>query len=522
MPTGLCNLDSLEESARAIAQIIAEHAEWLYSLDKERESSPLRNTECDVGVQYGRLIFSCWGDAGARTWRVSRWEWTGEKLVLEIARKLGRESGRVELVPRASAALIAETVSEARLVRCLALARLAAAQVHRSKIEKARLSPGSRPGKPGRYARIVLLAGRERIAVTGIVAESKNQDIDSFLSHALIWFLRTRQAVRGPFVRSLWLVVSAQSAEALQRRIALLAEDLRSSIVLMEIDEPWANLRLLAERDLESFLAEPQQRLRISASDVVTESARGILNLDTNSIDRVRARHGETLRFNGLPFARVRRIMEDERVWFGLDRSRRKPLGEDTFREWDNMFADLSANRVAEQADKRHALYRALPEAWLESMLRRDVTKLDPGLIIAPLHAQFRTSYSPRSGSRPIDLLALREDGRLAVIELKVAEDIILTLQGAEYWMRVETHRRQGNIARARLFGDREIADEPPLVYLVGPTLRFHRAFSTLARCIRPEIEMYRFDINEDWRKGVRVMRRETSSINPDSLPMVI
>ncbi len=29
-----------------------------------------------------------------------------------------------------------------------------------------------------------------------------------------------------------------------------------------------------------------------------------------------------------------------------------------------------------------------------------------------------------------------------------------------------------------------------------------------LARCIAPEIEMYRFDINEDWRSGVRVARR--------------
>ena len=29
-----------------------------------------------------------------------------------------------------------------------------------------------------------------------------------------------------------------------------------------------------------------------------------------------------------------------------------------------------------------------------------------------------------------------------------------------------------------------------------------------LARCIASDIEIYRFDINEDWRSGVRVMRR--------------
>jgi hypothetical protein len=52
------------------------------------------------------------------------------------------------------------------------------------------------------------------------------------------------------------------------------------------------------------------------------------------------------------------------------------------------------------------------------------------------------------------------------------------------------------------------IADEPPLVYLVAPLLRFHRSFAALARAIRPEVEMYRFDLSEDWRAGVRVVRR--------------
>jgi len=58
------------------------------------------------------------------------------------------------------------------------------------------------------------------------------------------------------------------------------------------------------------------------------------------------------------------------------------------------------------------------------------------------------------------------------------------------------------------LFDDAPIADEVPLVYLAAPTLRFHRAFHTLASVIAPDIEIYRFDINEDWRAGVRVARR--------------
>ena len=37
-----------------------------------------------------------------------------------------------------------------------------------------------------------------------------------------------------------------------------------------------------------------------------------------------------------------------------------------------------------------------------------------------------------------MDLLALRQDGRLVVIELKVSEDREHVLQGADYWRRVE------------------------------------------------------------------------------------
>jgi hypothetical protein len=102
----------------------------------------------------------------------------------------------------------------------------------------------------------------------------------------------------------------------------------------------------------------------------------------------------------------------------------------------------------------------------------------------------------------------LRRDGRLVVIELKVSADREHVVQGVGYWQRVEAHRRRGHISRAKLFGDRVILDEPPLVYLVAPTLRVHPAFNTLAKLITREIEIYRFDINEDWRAGVRVMRR--------------
>ena len=150
--------------------------------------------------------------------------------------------------------------------------------------------------------------------------------------------------------------------------------------------------------------------------------------------------------------------------------------------------------------------FETYPEAAWDAMID---SHLKSALVVSQSFvAQFRTARGGVLGVRPVDLLALRRDGRLVVIELKVSEAREHVLQGVDYWQRVEAHRRRGHIARAKLFGDRRISNEAPLVYLVAPTLRVHPAFNTLARSIAPDIEIYRFDINEDWRAGVRVMRR--------------
>jgi hypothetical protein len=291
-------------------------------------------------------------------------------------------------------------------------------------------------------------------------------------------------------------------------RVALLRASLRDLIKVFTVDQDLSELapevslerRELWKKKVARFPPVPAANLTPLILDILKEAP--------DAIDVVHARQGETLRYFGLPFARIRSLLGTERVWFGIDGSHRQILEDVTFDAWMNLLNDLREYRSANAIDYRHALYRSASEAWLESLLRRDITKLDPGLIIAPLHAQFRTARGGKLGIRPIDMLALRQDGRLVVIELKVSEDREHVLQGADYWRRVEAHRRRGHINKAKLFGERQVRDEAPLVYLVAPTLRVHPSFQKLASCIDSEIEIYRFDINEDWRSGVRVMRR--------------
>jgi hypothetical protein len=508
----LASLASIKDAERRIRELVDAYGEWLCVQEgAQGAATPLQKGECDFRVSHGRLIFSCWNDEGALALRITGWEWTGAKLLLEATRRWATESLRVELIPRSGVEAMAATISATRRERCQHLAQLACASLPGAGIERACLSTGARRGQPGRYARIILRQSFERTAVTGTVAQSIRNEADAFVSSALIWFTRVSERARQPYLHKLWLIVEPDSVEALGERLALLRDELRRVISLYRIDAGWREIERAELPSLDELLETAPERFRRPVREALSESAARIRLLEPGAIDVVRSRRGETVRFHGLACARVRRLMNREHVWFGIEGARRRLLDESTRGEWRKLLLDLKEHRLASAPDKNHALYRAAPEAWLESLLRRDIRQLDPGLRLAPLHAQFRPTHA--GGARPIDLLALRRDGRLVVIELKVSEDREHVLQGADYWRRVEAHRRRGHISQAKIFGEAEISDEPPLVYLVAPTLRFHRAFNTLARAITPTIEIYRFELNEDWRAGVRVMRRETLNV---------
>jgi hypothetical protein len=502
----LTNSDDINGARRELAALLDAHGEWFCAERRDGVTIPLRQGEWELSAAHGRLHFAYWAERGLRTWRLLAWAWQDERLRMDVTRRMGAERATLELVPRASARAGVEAVRAARLRLCMQLAQLACASLPGAQVERVRLSMGARRTEPGRYARIILRPRGELLAVSGPVVTTAARDVDALLTSALLWWLRLQRQARFAGLRKLWLVVPRELTEATTHRLALLRAEVRRDISLYERDEAWQTLTPLNGPDLPQLCAAAPRSLKAPRVDLSATAAR-IVAFAPDAIDVVRARYGETLRYHGLAFARVRRTLGREHVWFGT--SARRLLTEDSWPELAKLLDELATHRCADAHDHRHALYAPAPEAWLESLLRRDITRLDPGLILAPLHAQLRAAAQTSSGARPVDLLALRRDGRLAVIELKVSEDAALPLQGADYWRRVEAHRRAGHIAKANLFGDLPIAAEPPLLYLVAPIFRFHRAFQPLARLLTPEIDLYRFDLNEDWRAGVRVARRE-------------
>lgn len=504
----LTNLEEIEDARRRLAELLEARGEWFLREGRAGVAVALRRGEWELRVASGVLTFLYWGEASARSWRVVAWGREGEGVGLECVRRLGAERARLELVPRALVASAREAVAEARHRECERIAALVR-EFAGAKLERAALSVGARRGEPGRWARILLRRGRERIAVTAPAVPVGAEAVESFLASALLWLVRLEGGAANTRPNALWLVAPQAFRTAVCERLPLLRANLRAIISVFEVDEERGELTPVRAPELDELLDADAPRLLRPVSLPQSEFVSSVVALAQGTVDVVRARRGETLRFNGLPFARVRRITDAEQVWFGVERASRRRLLDDVGAEdFVKLVEELKEHRRADAPDHRHALYRAAPEAWLESLLRRDITRLDPGLRLAPLHAQFRASRATGGATRPVDLLALRRDGRLVVIELKVSEDAALALQGADYWRRITSYHRAGHIKRARLFGDAEISEEPPLVYLVAPLLRYHRAFDTLARAIRPEIEMYRFDLNEDWRGGVRVARR--------------
>ena len=210
-------------------------------------------------------------------------------------------------------------------------------------------------------------------------------------------------------------------------------------------------------------------------------------------------------------------------------------------------------------------LYRAVPERWLESVLRKDLQPLTRGLapstnrsgapgrdssahaeedgdgnrsprnagaesaddgtssrVIPRLDARHVYAQVPAiagtSDRGMLDLLGISADGRLAVIELKADDDLQLALQGLDYWIRVRHHHRQaadpatglGEFQRHGYFKGVELSPLPPRLYLVAPALHIHPATETILRYLSPAVEWHLLALDERWRHTIRVVWRKS------------
>jgi hypothetical protein len=314
----------------------------------------------------------------------------------------------------------------------------------------------------------------KRIAV---IAELQTETAENLLTTSLLWFhelgkLKTKAA------ESIW-IVSNQAAK-LSKICSALNFDRQKQIRIFDNN--------LIEKSFEFADVKKITPAKISTNKI----AEKIIELSPAEIQI----NGANLTFKGLPFAE----MKGKNCRFGVE-SQTKSAVENNWQQLVRTIENIRLYRKYNSPNKHHIFYKLLPEAWLESILRNDISQLDANLILSPIHNQFRAS------AEQIDLLAIRKDGRIVIIELKVSPNSEHLFQAVDYWQELEKQRLAGTLKG--VFGHLEIANLPCLVYLVAPRSSFHKEFDFLASTISNEIELYRFDINENWRKNVRVLNRQ-------------
>ena len=200
-----------------------------------------------------------------------------------------------------------------------------------------------------------------------------------------------------------------------------------------------------------------------------------------------------SLRVAGLEFARVR----EGRIANGREGM--------TLEDARAIAANLHFMRSAKAA-RHQPIYQQNPEAWLESIVRTRVDLVDASLRSDPVYGQVPAIAG--QNRTVLDLLAVDYSSRLAIIELKAAQDIHLPLQALDYWLRVKWHLDRDEFAKFGYFPGIELRREPPRLILVAPALDFHPSTETVLRYFSPEVQVTRVGLSADWRENARVMFR--------------
>lgn len=475
----------------------------------------------EFSVEWGKLIFAWWTDESSQSWRVTDYEIAEAELHLKATRGMGRDT--VTFTLRDALRWRADkpedvTVAERRAAFATLLSQLLHEHFSDVQVQRSNVRSKFSLAQPSQYVRLLLRRNKETICAIGINEAEAQSDLDGIITAGLVWCAASKTPAQ-----KLWLCVPADRSQTVLERLTLL-DCSPLSVECLAVDEKARSLTAQRPFSQTELLSLHPRGMHWPANKPVAASPwrTRIVQLAPAWIE---VREDAEQRFesyclHGLEFARTKGETRT-RVLFGVSHypddiaakldfnadAARRLLTDRNFAQLQNLVQEILTYRSPASPDLRHPFYRLRTEAWLESLLQRDIRALD-----ATLNARFVYAQVPawQGDERSVlDLLTVNHQGQLVVIELKAAEDAQLPLQSLDYWLRVEQARIRGDFARRGLFAGITLADEPPLLYLVAPRLRFHRSFRSVANCIAPDIEAYRIGLNTNWRVGVKVHTRE-------------
>lgn len=479
----------------------------------------------DITVEWGKLIFAWWTDDSSQSWRITAYEIAPAELHLNATRGIGRDTITFtlrDLLRWQSDQSEDLTVAERRAAYSTLLPQLLSEHFDDVQVQRVNVRSKFSLAHPSQYTRLLLKRKKETLCVLGINEAEAQTEIDGIITAGLTWCAELKTPPQ-----QLWLCVPQGRSQTVLERLTLL-DCAPLSIECFEVNEtartftalrPVSQAELLSLHPRELLWPETKAGTPSPWRERIVRLAPEWIEVREDAQQRF-----ESYRLHGLEFARTRGERR-EQVLFGVPHypdeiaakfafhlnAARCPLTEHNFMQLQTLVQEILTYRSAASPDLHHPFYRLRTEAWLESLLQRDIRVLDATLDPRFVYAQIPAWLGDERSV--LDLLTVNHRGRLVVIELKAAEDAQLPLQGLDYWLRVEQARVRGDFTRRGLFAGLTLADEPPLLYLAAPRLRFHRSFSVVANCLAPDIEAYRIGLNTNWREGVKV--REVERLRP-------
>jgi hypothetical protein len=212
----------------------------------------------------------------------------------------------------------------------------------------------------------------------------------------------------------------------------------------------------------------------------------------------------DSLRLWGLEFAQVIGP-ERDRILFGIG-PQRTELTDDNFDALRSLVEEILYFRRPDCSDTRHPYYRLQAERWLEALVLEAIPQLFPEMAPESVYSQIPVYLGSDSGR--IDVLGADRQGTLVVMELKVVADPDLPIQALDYWGRVIQHNENGDFERRGYFSEIRLSRRHPRIYLVSPVFSFHDTTELMLRYLEPDLEVWKISVNEDWRSGVKILRR--------------
>lgn len=495
----------LTDVARAkyeIEQFLCQSDHW-QCLQNGIPATSIASGNLAITVEFGKVIFSYWGEDFATSWRIEEYHIQGHRLHLSLSRRMGREQLQMELrLPGEADPLSPDVVERRRRFQEL-MCRLVKEKFPGGRIERVATRRDDTRQLSGKYTRLLLAEGQRRVVAVGVNSQEDPSAIDGLLTAAIIWYERaSEREPRKP--DRLILLAPVGRTTKLARRLTVITPPHPLRVELYGVDERKATATFVRPFDQGSLFDASGERLPRPERRVKPNALRDRL-LESFPELKVYRRPGssmESLRLRGLEVARLR----GERVYYGVGAKKQRLKGGDVT-PLMTLIRQVRRLRCPDSPQRWHPFYRQQAERWLEEMIREDIRALDVRLDPRTVYPQIPAYGEDEYGL--VDLLAITERGRVVIIELKVTEDAELPMQGLDYWLRMEWHRRRGDLCRRGYFPGRKIVDQPALLFLVSPLLRFHRTFDVVARWMDSRVPVYKVGINDTWRQGIQVLLKE-------------